>query len=113
MNKTIFPFPYRELAALLWQMHQLLTACAEHASENPAEVHATGTDYIPDTPRSGKYSEVRRYIQERRRYDAEFDSYYREHSLRDLCLRLSDEFGWPVYAKSLGQNINRNRHRPQ
>ena len=60
-------------------------------------------------PREGKYSDVRRYIEERKRHDEEFKSYCQTHTLRDLCGRLSREFGWFVDDKSLGRNINRNR----
>ncbi len=60
-------------------------------------------------PREGKYSDVRRYIEERKRHDEEFKSYCQTHTLRDLCGRLSREFGWFVDEHSLGANLNRNR----
>lgn len=60
-------------------------------------------------PNKGKYTEVRRYIEERKRFDEEFKTYCTNHSLRDLCARLTHEFGWFVDEHSLGSNINRNR----
>ena len=61
-------------------------------------------------PREGKYSEVRLYIEQRKRHDAEFKRYCQEHTLRNLCGRLSREFGWFVDEHSLGANLNRNRY---
>lgn len=60
-------------------------------------------------PRENKYTEVRRYIEERKRFDPEFSNYCRDHSLRSLCERLTKEFGWFVDEHSLGANLNRNR----
>ena len=55
-------------------------------------------------PHEGKYSEVRRYIEERKCFDAEFKRYCMEHTLRDLCHRLTNEFGWFVDRKSTRLN---------
>ena len=60
-------------------------------------------------PKEGKYSEVRRYIEERKKGDPEFKQFCHDHTLRELCTRLTREFGWFVDDKSLGRNINRNR----
>ena len=60
-------------------------------------------------PHEGKYSEVRRYIEERKRFDEEFKTFVENHSLRGLCNRLTKEFGWFVDEHSLGANMNRNR----
>lgn len=60
-------------------------------------------------PQEGKYSEVRKYLDERKKFDAEFKEFCNSHSLRDLCARLSKEFGWFVDEHSLGANLNRNR----
>ena len=67
------------------------------------------TKNILPTPREGKYTEVRRYIDERTRFDEEFKVFVRDHSLRDLCARLTKEFGWFVDENSLQRNLNRNR----
>ena len=60
-------------------------------------------------PEEGKYSKVREYIAERKRFDEEFKNYCLNHSLRDLCTRLTKEFGWFVDENSLQRNLNRNR----
>ena len=60
-------------------------------------------------PKEGKYSQVREYIKERSRFDAEFKTFVQDRSLRDLCTRLTDEFGWFVDEHSLGSNLNRHR----
>lgn len=65
-------------------------------------------DILP-IPHEGKYSEVRRYIEERKRFDEEFKTYMENNSLRDLCTRLTNEFGWFVDENSLQKNLNRNR----
>lgn len=64
---------------------------------------------VLEIPHEGKYSEVRKYLEERKRFDAEFKDYCTRHSLRDLCTRLTKEFGWFVDEHSLGANLNRNR----
>ena len=60
-------------------------------------------------PMEGKYSKVREYIKERSRFDAEFKTFVKDRSLRDLCTRLTKEFGWYVDEHSLGSNLNRHR----
>ena len=60
-------------------------------------------------PKEGKYTKVREYIKERSRFDAEFKAFVKERSLRDLCARLTKEFGWYVDEHSLGSNLNRHR----
>ena len=60
-------------------------------------------------PKEGKYTKVREYIKERSRFDAEFKTFVKERSLRDLCTRLTKEFGWYVDEHSLGSNLNRHR----
>lgn len=60
-------------------------------------------------PRKGKYSEVRRYVEERCKFDKEFKTFVERHSRVELCIRLTDEFGWDVDEHALGVNMNRNR----
>jgi hypothetical protein len=67
----------------------------------------TNTNCIP-IPQKGKYSEVRKYIEERKRSDEEFKQFCQYNSRRALCERLSKEFGWFVDEHSLGVNISRN-----
>ena len=61
-------------------------------------------------PKEGKYTQVREYIRERCRFDAEFKQFVHDRSLRDLCARLTKEFGWFVDEHSLGSNLNRHRN---
>ena len=60
-------------------------------------------------PKEGKYTKVREYIKERSRYGEEFKNFVKEKSLRELCARLTKEFGWFVDEHSLGSNLNRHR----
>ena len=81
----------------------------EQVNDSASEQANDSTRDILPIPREGKYSEVRRYIEERKRFDKEFRSFVDNHSLRDLCKRLTEEFGWFVDEHSLGANMNRNR----
>ena len=64
-------------------------------------------------PHEGKYSEVRRYIEERKRFDEEFKTFCNDRTLRDLCNRLTKEFGWFVDENSLQRNLNRDLKKKQ
>ena len=78
------------------------------AAAQPNDEPTAPNDILP-IPHEGKYSEVRRYIEERKRFDEEFKSFCNNRSLRDLCGRLTEEFGWFVDENSLQKNLNRNR----
>ena len=80
---------------------------AEDLSSNSSESDSGSP--ILSIPEKNKYSQVRIYIRERCRFDEEFKKFCQERSLRDLCARLTDEFGWFVDEHSLGANLNRNR----
>lgn len=67
-------------------------------------------DILPIPP-EGKYSDVRKYIEQRARFDEEFRTFVANKSRVALCKRLSDEFGWTVDHYALGRNINRNSKR--
>ena len=60
-------------------------------------------------PKKGKYNQVREYIEDRKKGDPDFKEFCRQHSLREICSYLTDEFGWDVDEHSLGANLNRNR----
>lgn len=64
--------------------------------------------YSPPIPQERKYTQVREYIVERKKYDPEFKQFCETHSLRALCSKLTQEFGWYVDENSLGQNLNRH-----
>ncbi len=67
------------------------------------------TNDILGIPHEGKYTEVRKYIEDRIRFDEEFREFVENNSRVALCKRLSEEFGWTVDQYALGRNINRNR----
>lgn len=60
-------------------------------------------------PKEGNYNGVREYIEERKKIDDVFKEYCKSHSRKDLCARLSDEFGWFVDPHHLGVNEGRNK----
>ena len=64
--------------------------------------------YTPPIPRENKYNEVREYIEERRKYDADFKYFCDTHNRKELSDYLSKEFGWIVDDNSLGKSINRH-----
>ena len=65
--------------------------------------------YLPAMyPEEGDYNAVREYIDQRKQKDSIFKTYCATHSRRELCDRLTDEFGWVVDVKSLGRNIQRH-----
>ena len=59
-------------------------------------------------PNEGKYSEVRRYIEERVRFDEEFKRLYNDKPLTEFCSTLTKIFGWFVDENSLRRNLNRH-----
>lgn len=59
-------------------------------------------------PEEGDYNAVRVYIEQRKLKDEIFKNYCATHSRRELCDRLTDDFGWVVDDKSLGKNIQRH-----
>ena len=60
-------------------------------------------------PAEGDYNAVREYVDYRKQNDEVFRNYCVTHGRKELCNRLSDEFGWPVDAHSYTVNINRNK----
>lgn len=70
------------------------------SNDDPADHFEEAEDIesepILPIPGKRKYTEVRRYIEERCRFDEEFRHYVETHSRVDLCMRLTDEFGWDV-----------------
>ena len=59
-------------------------------------------------PEEGDYNAVREYVDHRKEHDAVFKNYCHSHSRKELCERLSYEFGWPVDARSYGKNLQRH-----
>lgn len=60
-------------------------------------------------PKEGDYNGVREYIEARKKKDPVFKQYCQTHQRKQLCERLSDEFGWIVDDHHLGVNIGRNK----
>lgn len=67
-----------------------------------------GTPNLP-RPQKGRYNEVREYIEQRKKQDEVFKQYCLSHTRKELCARLSDEFGWDVDDHTLGVNLGRNK----
>ena len=59
-------------------------------------------------PEEGDYNAVREYVEHRKEHDAVFKNFCHSHSRADLCNRLTEEFGWPVDARSYGKNLQRH-----
>ena len=74
----------------------------------PYEAAKKEQAYTPPVPREGDYNGVRLYIEERKKYDEQFNDYCLRHNRKELCSFLTKEFGWFVDDKSLGRNIQRN-----
>ena len=87
-----------------------LTPQEEETTEETDEAELTA-EHILGTPREGRYTEVRQYIDERSRFDEEFKQFVANNTRVALCRRLSKEFGWVVDHYALGRNINRKRKR--
>jgi len=64
--------------------------------------------YSAPFPRKGDYNAVREYVEERKKNDEIFLQYCKTHTRKQLCDRLSDEFGWVVDANAYGKNLSRN-----
>ena len=82
----------------------------EETAEETDEAELTA-EQILGTPREGRYTEVRQYIDERSRFDEEFKQFVANNTRVALCQRLSKEFRWTVDHYALGRNINRKRKR--
>ena len=60
-------------------------------------------------PKPNNYNAVREYIEQRKNIDEPFKAYCLSHTRKDICARLSDEFGWTVDPHQLGVNLGRNK----
>lgn len=59
-------------------------------------------------PKEGVYNDVRAYVEQRKTQDPVFKQYCMNHNRKELCQRLSIEFGREVDPRSYGQNVRRN-----
>ena len=80
---------------------------ASDADRSSSPAPEISLDSILDIPKEGKYSQVRRYIHERCRFDPEFKRRVEDSSRVELCTFLTHRFGWVVDPNSLGKNMNR------
>lgn len=60
-------------------------------------------------PEEGDYNAVREYVEYRKEHDSVFLHYCQTHGRKQLCNRLSEEFGWQVEAHSYSVNLGRNK----
>lgn len=100
-----FVYPEQSLFALILEREKIALAATQKVQEKP---QVAVTEYRPAIPRKGDYNGVREYVEERKKYDEIFKQYCLTHNRKELCQRLSDEFGWTVDDNSYGKNISRN-----
>ena len=87
-------------------------ACSEKDQASAAKDSPNKTaknDEILPIPKKGKYTQVRKYIEERCKFDNDFKTYVERNSRVELCIYLTDLFGWDVDPHHLGVNMNRHR----
>jgi len=87
-------------------------ACSEKDQAGAAKDSPNKTaknDEILPIPKKGKYTQVRKYIEERCKFDNDFKTYVERNSRVELCIYLTDLFGWDVDPHHLGVNMNRHR----
>lgn len=82
-------------------------ACPQPEAQNAQPTEQGAERGIP-IPRKGDYNSVREYVEERKKCDEVFLQYSRTHTRKQLCDRLTDEFGWVVDVNSYGKNLARN-----
>ena len=59
-------------------------------------------------PAEDDYNAVREYVEQRKANDEVFKRYVQTHSRKQLCDRLTDEFGWAVDVRSYSRNVQRH-----
>ena len=94
------------IADILRQLEENNEPTQNDRYDNVEDVEA---EPILPIPGERKYTQVRKYIKERCRFDEEFKEFVESHSRVELCKRLTDEFGWFVDEHHLGVNMNRHR----
>lgn len=61
-------------------------------------------DITKTFPQENDYNAVREYVERRKASDKIFRDYCLTHTRKQLCERLTDEFGWVVNPKNYGRN---------
>ena len=96
-------------AALYLQLHDAAAEKIKVLKQLSYLFPGTSSDEADTLPAKGNYSDLRRYIHERKQKDEWFKDYCESHSRVELCRWLTEQLGWEVNPDSLGKNINRNR----
>lgn len=81
---------------------------SDHVSKLSQSIYAPVMSAQMIYPSEGDYNAVREYVENRKQNDDIFKNYCVSHSRKQLCARLSDEFGWVVDEKSYGKNLQRH-----
>ena len=81
---------------------------SEHVSQLSQSIYAPVMSAQMIYPGEGDYNAVREYVENRKQHDEIFKNYCVSHTRKQLCARLTDEFGWVVDEKSYGRNLQRH-----
>ena len=79
--------------------------------KTPAFKQVLFADKVLPCPPENNYVEVCNYINERRKYDKEFDTYYSAQTRVQLCRQLTAIFGWFVDENALGKRQRSKKNR--
>ena len=93
----------------LFSVHSDLETANQRIAELTKQIYEPLIEaQITRRPKENSYNAVREYIEQRKMYDPVFKQYCLSHNRKQLCERLSEEFGWVVDEKSLGRNLLRH-----
>jgi len=70
-------------------------------------------DSVLPVPEENKYAQVREYIKERSKYDANFKKFVKTRKRTVLCHQLTLMFGWVVSDNALGKSMRRKLIHPK
>ena len=87
---------------------QKVVMLTDHISNLNKSIYAPIMSPQLDFPAEGDYTAVRKYVEARKEKDEIFRQYCMNHSRKDLCERLSIEFGWVLDVRSFARNIQRH-----
>ena len=89
------------------RMHQI-EDMTEHLTSFSKALYAPIINAQFIYPEEGDYNGVREYVKQRKEKDEVFKNYCMNHSRKQLCTRLSEEFGWELDVKSYARNVQRH-----
>ena len=87
---------------------QKVALLSDHISNLNKSIYAPIMSPQLEFPAEGDYTAVRKYVEKRKENDEIFRRYCMNHSRKDLCERLSVEFGWVLDVRSFARNIQRH-----